>query len=160
MQPVKTFSVGFEGNNECTISRITAAKLQTEHHEQLITEDDYFNVVNDCIQFQEDPVADPSAIALYIVAKMAARHVRVVLSGECADELFGGYRIYQEPLALAPLRWMPSVEENTACTGGKMPAFHGKNYLLRATTPLEDRFVGNAKLLQTRSMTLLTKSAS
>lgn len=147
LQPVKTFSVGFEGNNECTISRITAAELQTEHDEQLITEDDYFNVVNDCIQFQEDPVADPSAIALYIVAKMAARHVRVVLSGEGADELFGGYRIYKEPLALAPLRWMPPPLKKTLHTlVRKMPGFHGKNYLLRATMPLEDRFVGNAKL--------------
>lgn len=147
LQPIKTFSVGFEGNNECEISRLTAAELQTEHYEQLISEEEYFNVLDDCIWFQDDPVADPSAIALYLVAKMAAEHVKVVLSGEGADELFGGYRIYQEPLALSPLKWMPKpFKESLHKIVSKMPGFQGKNYLLRATTPLEDRFVGNAKL--------------
>lgn len=147
LQPIKTFSVGFEGNNECSIARLTATELQTEHYEWLISEEEYFNVVNGCIWFQDDPVADPSAIALYIVAKMAAQHVKVVLSGEGADELFGGYRIYQEPIALSPLQWMPQpFKETLHKLVGKMPGFQGKNYLLRATTPLEDRFIGNAKL--------------
>jgi len=147
LQPIKTFSVGFEGNNECSIARLTATELQTQHYEWLISEEEYFNVVNGCIRFQDDPVADPSAIALYLVAKMAAQHVKVVLSGEGADELFGGYRIYQEPIALSPLQWMPQpFKETLHKLVGKMPCFQGKNYLLRATTPLEDRFVGNAKL--------------
>jgi len=147
LQPIKTFSVGFEGNNECEISRLTAAELQTEHYEKLISEEEYFNVTGDCIWHQDDPVADPSAIALYLVAKMAAEHVKVVLSGEGADELFGGYLIYREPLALKPLEWMPGfIKDSLRKAVAKMPAFHGKNYLLRATTPLEERFIGNAKI--------------
>ncbi len=148
LQPIKTFTVGFEGdNNECNIARTTAARLGTEHYERVIGEEEYFGVIGDCIRFQDDPVADPSAIALYMAAEMAARHVKVVLSGEGADELFGGYRIYQEPIALRPLQWMPDpLKKAVHKLAKEMPAFRGKNYLLRATTPLEKRFVGNAKL--------------
>jgi asparagine synthase (glutamine-hydrolysing) len=149
IEPIRTFSVGFEGpNNETVIARETAAALGTEHYSKVITEKEFFDAVPTAVWHQDEPVADPSAIALYHVAELASEHVTVVLSGEGADELFGGYRIYREPQALRALDWMPP---------GMMRAFHrlfsalpagmkGRNYLLRGTTPLEERFLGNAKI--------------
>ncbi|PYI54008.1 asparagine synthase (glutamine-hydrolyzing) [Paenibacillus flagellatus] len=149
IEPIRTFSVGFEGpNNETVIAKETAAALGTQHFAKIITERDYFDTVPKAVWHQDEPVADPSAIALYHVAQLARQHVTVVLSGEGADELFGGYRIYREPLALRPLAWLPlPLKRLLHGIARLLPGgMTGRNYLLRATTPLEERFLGNAKL--------------
>lgn len=159
LKKTHTFSVGFEGaNNELNYSRETARLLQTEHHEWQISEQDYFGVLRDCVWHQDDPVADPSAVALFLVSQMASEYVKVVLSGEGADELFGGYRIYQEPLALKYLSWLPAKLKqslNQALQNSR--PFYGKNYLQRATTPLEQRFIGNAKIFTTDAQQVLAE---
>jgi asparagine synthase (glutamine-hydrolysing) len=146
--PVKTFSVGFEGEqNETEIARRTAEALGVPHYSQVIGEQDYFDSIPKAVWHQDDPVADPSAVALFHLSKLASEHVKVVLSGEGADELFGGYRIYREPRALAPFAWMPlPVKRWMNRTAARLPQFRGKNYLLRGTTPLEERYIGNAKI--------------
>ncbi|MBU9721440.1 MULTISPECIES: asparagine synthase (glutamine-hydrolyzing) [Bacillaceae] len=143
-----TFSVGFEGEqNECTVSRKTAEILDTYHHEWIIKEDEYFEAVNSSVWAQDDPVADPSAVALNLLSQLASEHVKVVLSGEGADELFGGYRIYQEPFAIRHIQLMPEIVKNILHQTIKhFPKFYGKNYIIRATTPIEKRFIGNAKI--------------
>ncbi|WP_135556112.1 asparagine synthase (glutamine-hydrolyzing) [Paenibacillus cymbidii] len=149
IEPLRTFSVGFMGpNNETTIARQTAAALGTEHYGKLITTGEFFGALPKAIWHQDEPVADPSAIALYHVAKLASEHVTVVLSGEGADELFGGYRIYREPGALRPLAWLPpALQRFLHAVAQWLPErTPGRNYLLRASTPLERRFLGNAKI--------------
>lgn len=149
IEPIRTFSVGFEGaNNETVIARETAAALGTEHYSKVITEKEYFDSVSKAVWHQDEPVADPSAIALYHVAELASEHVTVVLSGEGADELFGGYRIYREPQALRAMEWMPlPMKRMLHGLFAKLPeGMKGRNYLLRGTTPLEERFLGNAKI--------------
>lgn len=149
IEPIRTFSVGFEGpNNETIIAKETAAALGTNHHAKIITERDFFESVPKAVWHQDEPVADPSAIALYHVSQLAREHVTVVLSGEGADELFGGYRIYREPLALRPLGWLPLPLMRLLNRAARLlpGGLTGRNYLLRATTPLEERFLGNAKL--------------
>lgn len=94
--PLKTFSIGFEGKqNECDVARRTAEILGTDHHESIVSESEFFGAVSEVVWYQDDPVADPAAVPLFLLSKMASKHVKVVLSGEGADELFGGYRIYQ-----------------------------------------------------------------
>jgi asparagine synthase (glutamine-hydrolysing) len=149
IEPIRTFSVGFEGpNNETTIAKQTAEALGTEHYAKMITKDDFFSTLPKAIWHQDEPVADPSAIALYHVAALAREHVTVVLSGEGADELFGGYRIYREPMSLGPIERLPaSVKRMLNRFARMLPAgITGKNYLLRGTTPIEQRFLGNAKI--------------
>lgn len=157
--PLKTFSVGFQGkHNECLIAKETAKVLGTDHRERIIEEQDYFNAVEECIWFQDEPVADPSAVALYLLSQLASQHVKVVLSGEGADECFGGYRLYQEPLALSALQWMPqSLKDTLHRSVRPLPHFYGKNYILRATTPLEKRFIGNAKIFTDDIANLITE---
>jgi asparagine synthase (glutamine-hydrolysing) len=149
IEPIRTFSVGFAGpNNETGVAAQTAEALGTEHYAKLITQGDFFAALPKAIWHQDEPVADPSAIALYHVAQLAREHVTVVLSGEGADELFGGYRIYREPLALRPLSWMPLPAKRLLHRLAQLlPAgLTGRNYILRGTTPLEERFIGNAKI--------------
>ncbi len=149
VEPIRTFSVGFEGpNNETLIAAETARALNTDHFAKVIDRKDFFDAIPRAIWHQDEPVADPSAIALYHVAGLAAEQVTVVLSGEGADEIFGGYRIYCEPGSLKPLEWLPlPLKKGLNRLLRRLPLqFKGKNYLLRATTALEQRFLGNAKI--------------
>jgi asparagine synthase (glutamine-hydrolysing) len=149
IEPIRTFSVGFEGpNDETGIAGQTAKALDTEHYSKVITKADFFDALPRAVWHQDEPVADPSAIALWHVAELARKHVTVVLSGEGADELFGGYGIYREPGALAPITRLPrSVQRILHAIARTIPSgVYGRNYLLRGTTPLEERFIGNAKI--------------
>ena len=94
----------------------------------------------------DEPLADPSAIALYFVSQTAAKHVKVSMSGEGADEFFGGYNIYREPFALAPMQTIPkAVRKAMAKVVSAVPfRFKGKNYMIRASKDVEERFIGNA----------------
>lgn len=98
----------------------------------------------------DDPLADPAAIPLYFVAKEAKKHVTVALSGEGADELFGGYNIYREPLSLKPFERIPSgLKKMLLHVAAVMPeGMRGKSLLERGCTPLQDRYIGNAKIFE------------
>jgi asparagine synthase (glutamine-hydrolysing) len=96
----------------------------------------------------DDPVADPALVPLYFVAKKAAEHVTVVLSGEGADEFFGGYTIYREPLSLASINNLPDpVQRGLRKVAQVIPqGVKGKSFLERGTTPIEERYYGNARM--------------
>lgn len=145
LDPLKTFTVGFETVSEHAQAREVSDRLGTDHHEIVVSLDDYLAVLPDIAWFFDEPVADPSAVSLYFVAREARDHVTVVLSGEGADELFGGYRIYREPLALDHIRRLPRPLRHLAARLGRVrPDFPGRNYLKRATTHFTDRYIGNA----------------
>jgi len=158
---VKTFSVGFEGaNNETLIASRTAQALGTEHHSRIINEEEYFSAISQAVWHLDEPLADPSAIALYHLTKLASEHVKVVLSGEGADELFGGYRIYGEPAAVAPIASLPqSLRSALKFVAKQLPSgMKGRGYLLRGTTPLEQRFYGNAYIFSNEMKLKLLQS--
>jgi asparagine synthase (glutamine-hydrolysing) len=96
----------------------------------------------------DDPVADPSLVPLYFVAKKAAEHVTVVLSGEGADEFFGGYTIYREPLSLNAVRSLPDpMQRGLRAVSKVIPeGVKGKSFLERGTTRIEERYYGNARM--------------
>lgn len=157
-EPTKSFSVGFEGaRNETEIAKETAAVIGTEHYDRVISEEAYFASLAKAVWHQEDPVADPSAIALYHLSQLAKEHVSIVLSGEGADELFGGYLIYREPTALRPFEYIPAPIKQLLRSAAKvMPErLPGRNYILRGTTPLEQRFLGNAKIFSEEMKALI-----
>jgi|CXWL01.1.fsa_nt_gi asparagine synthase (glutamine-hydrolysing) len=95
-QPVQTFSIGFSECefNELDHARKVAKRFGTDHHE-LILQPDVVDVLEDIAWFLDEPFGDSSAIPTYLVSKMAAEHVTVVLSGDGGDELFGGYEKYR-----------------------------------------------------------------
>ena len=141
--PLKTFTIGFEELDEFDAAREVADRIGTDHHEITMMADDFVGALPDIARHFDEPVGDPSAFPLYLLAKAAREHVSVVLSGEGADELLGGYRIYLEPFAVDRLRRLPRpVRALAARLGRSKVAFRGVNYLLRASTALEDRYFG------------------
>lgn len=98
----------------------------------------------------DDPLADPACVPLYFVAREARKHVTVVLSGEGSDELFGGYNIYREPDSLKMFDSIPApAKDLLARVADVMPeGVRGKSFLERGTTPLRDRYIGNAKMFE------------
>jgi asparagine synthase (glutamine-hydrolysing) len=147
-EPVKTFSVGSDipGYSELEYARRTAEYLGTEHHELVVTAQRYMDELPRLIWHQDEPVADPSAILLYFVAQLASEHVTVVLSGEGADEFFGGYNIYREPQSLRMFSHMPKwMRHSLRYVAERLPdQVKGKNFLIRGSKTVEERFFGNA----------------
>jgi asparagine synthase (glutamine-hydrolysing) len=150
LDKVKTFTIGFDEVSEHETAREVSDSLHTDHHEIKVSFDEYLNELPQIAWHFDEPVADPSAVALYFLAREARKHVKVVLSGEGADELFGGYNIYREPFALRPItalpHWMQAGIVRPIVRGLlAMPFnFFGKNYLRRAITPFNERYIGNA----------------
>jgi asparagine synthase (glutamine-hydrolysing) len=95
-EPVKTFSIGFheEDFSELPYARAVAAALGTEHHDRVL-EPDVLGILDDLVFYLDEPFGDSSSIPTYMVSKLAAEHVKVVLSGDGGDELFAGYDRYQ-----------------------------------------------------------------
>lgn len=146
---IKTFSVGFdvEGYNELTVAKKTAKYLGVENISINVSEQDYIKALPSVAYYMDDPLADPSCVGIYLLAEEARKHVKVVLSGEGADELFGGYNIYKEYYSLKIFSYLPeSIKCEVNKLAKKLPDIRGKNYLLRGTTKLKDRYIGNAKI--------------
>lgn len=97
-EPVKTFSVGYSGPgaeySELPYARLVAQQYQTDHHEVLVTAQDFIDLTPKVIWHLDQPIADQAAVATYMVAELASRHVKMVLTGEGGDELFAGYARY------------------------------------------------------------------
>ncbi|MCI5900735.1 MAG: asparagine synthase (glutamine-hydrolyzing) [Hominisplanchenecus sp.] len=145
-----TFTVGFAEDNgrysEIERAREIADFAGSTCHEKLITAEEYWDAVPKVQYYMDEPLADPSAVALWFVDQLAASKLKVVMSGEGADELFGGYVIYHEPVSLRPFRVLSDKTKKKIKTKleNSSRSFKGKNYILRGCTPVEERFIGNA----------------
>ena len=97
-KPEKTFTVGYDNQkyNESTYAKDLADKLGIENITQIVSQDEYIKNFPRLMYHMDEPLADPSTIALYSVTELASKHVKILTSGEGADELFGGYNTYQE----------------------------------------------------------------
>src|SRR5262249_38486124 len=99
--PIKTFSVAFNeaGANEFEYARIVSRAYGTEHHEVIVTPEEFFDVLPRMVWHEDDPLAYLDSVPLYFVAEPAARHVKVVLTGEGSDELLAGYARYRKTVS-------------------------------------------------------------
>ncbi len=160
----KTFTVGFasdDGNryNEIEYAKAFADTIGVENISKVITPAEYWGAFSKIQYYMDEPLADPAAIALYFVSQLASKYVKVVMSGEGADELFGGYRIYQEPLTLTLYDRLPfSVRRLVSKICEHLPQKHGINYLVRRGKTIEERFIGNASIFSKKERDRLLKS--
>ena len=158
----KSFTVGFNYNkyNEIDYAKELAEEIGQDHYFKRIEDDEFWEIVPKVQYYMDQPHADPSCVALYYVCKIASEHVKVVLSGEGADELFGGYRIYHEPYSLRYSKFLPRfVWKGIAGILNAIPKeFPGKSYANRASKTLEERFIGNANIFSDKEKRKILKN--
>lgn len=160
----KTFTVGFESPdgdryNEISFAKDFADTIKVENISKVITPEEYWSTFPEIQYHMDEPLADPAAIALYFVSRLASEHVKVVMSGEGADELFGGYRIYQEPITLTAYDKLPfAVRRVISKICEHLPKIHGINYLIRRGKTIEERFIGNANIFSVKERNSILKS--
>ncbi len=158
----KTFTVGFdfgEKYNEISWAKRLSEKIGVDHHYKIITSEEFWGNIKKVQYHMDQPLADPSCIALYFVSKLASEHVKVVLSGEGADELFGGYTIYNEPRVFKNYRKLPqSVRTWLRKTVQKSKkSFRGQSFITRGEYPTNESFIGNAKMFSMEDKQRLLK---
>nr|WP_206426133.1 asparagine synthase (glutamine-hydrolyzing) [Nakamurella antarctica] len=159
-----TFTTGFEykGFSEVDVAAETAAAIGVRHVVKTVSAAELMQTLPLIIWYLDDPVADPALVPLYFVAREARKHVKVVLSGEGADELFGGYNIYREPQSLGPITGLPrGLRKGLASMGRALPeGFRGKDMLRRGALDLPDRYYGNARIFREDQLSGLLKTYS
>ncbi|MDQ6658903.1 MAG: asparagine synthase (glutamine-hydrolyzing) [Actinomycetota bacterium] len=159
-----TFTTGFDrdGYSEVDVAAESAKAIGVEHIVRVVTEEELTSTLPLIVWYLDDPVADPALVPLYFVANEARKHVKVVLSGEGADELFGGYNIYREPASLRRLTGLPGVlRKGLAAVGNVLPqGFRGKDMLRRGALDLEQRYYGNARIFREEQLAGLLKTYS
>ena len=146
----KTFTVGFdyETYNEIPYAEALSGEVGIRNYSKIISTREYWKEFPKIQYYMDEPLADASAAALYFVDREASRHVKVILSGEGADELFGGYVIYHEPFSLNAYQKIPAGVRRAAAAAVSVLPGHpkGKGFIMRGAKPVEERFIGNANV--------------
>ncbi|MFA6730292.1 MAG: asparagine synthase (glutamine-hydrolyzing) [Eubacteriales bacterium] len=145
---IKAFSVGFDvpGFSELEDAGRIASGLNIEHIKLKCDINDFVENYEKVIYHLDSPVADPSVVAIYLISREAAKHVKVVLTGEGSDEIFGGYRVYDTARTGYFASRLPKTVRGVflSLVSSIPDSVRGKNYLKRVFTPIEERFVGNS----------------
>lgn len=143
----KTFTVGFgddEKYNEIGFAKNFSKAIGKENTSKVISPEEYWNSLSMIQYHMDEPLADPSAVALYFVCNIASERLKVVLSGEGADEIFGGYNVYSDPDGTAYDKLPRFVKRGIGNIASKLPAKRGVNFFVRKGRDVEERFIGNA----------------
>jgi asparagine synthase (glutamine-hydrolysing) len=147
-----TFTTGFEreGYSEVDVAAESADAIGVKHVIRTVSAQEMMDVLPLIVWYLDDPVADPALVPLWFIAREARKHVKVVLSGEGSDELFGGYTIYREPLSLAAFEKVPgAIRRAIGKVSAQIPdGVRGKDFLRRGSLPLEQRYYGNARIFR------------
>ena len=144
-KPDKTYTVGYENKkyDETMYAKDLAEKLGIKNESKIITKEEYLENISKIMYHLDEPTSDPAAITLYFVAKLASKDLKVVLSGEGADEFFGGYNYYREEVDYKFYNKLPYYLRHVI---GKIasifPEGRGFNFLVRRGEKLENSYIG------------------
>ena len=158
----RTFTVGFgeERYSEIRDAKEFAKSINMKNDSKIIEPEEYWDCLSDAMYYMDEPVADPAAIALYFLSGEAAKKVKVVLSGEGSDELFGGYNIYCEPLQYTGFDRIPMFIRRLLGRFAEefLPrSMKGRGFLIRHGKTLEERYIGNANIFSEKEANKLLK---
>lgn len=159
-RPDKTYSVGFsnEGFDETSEAQALCEVLGLKNLSKTITADEFFDVLPAIQYYADEPNANLSTVPLYFLSKLAAQDVKVVLSGEGSDELFGGYITYHTTKPYRAYRKLPlALRKAVAKAVSKLPAFHGQGFLTSAAKDIKDTYVGQAFIFDNDEVERLLK---
>jgi len=156
----KTFTVGFgsdEKYNEIGWAKNFSKAIGKENTSKVITPDEYWGSLSKIQYHMDEPLADPSAVALYFVCNIASDKLKVVLSGEGADEIFGGYNVYSDPDGTFYDKLPRGIRRGIGSLASKLPAKRGVNFFVRKGKDVEERFIGNAYMFTPEQRKALLK---
>ena len=159
-RPDKTYTVGYEDEryDEIRYAKDLTEKLGITNRSRTIDRDDYLKALPDIIYHMDEPLADPAAIALYFVAQIASEDVKVVMSGEGADELFGGYNSYQEEVSGSRYMKIPyPLRRAASAAAGILPEMRGLNFIYRRGRKLKDYHIGLGRVFRDREALSLVR---
>lgn len=160
-KPKKTFTVGYSDRryDEISYAKDLAEQLGIENYAKEITKEAYVKAFPEILYHMDEPLADPAAIALYFVAETASEHVKVVTSGEGADELFGGYLTYREEIDQSWYQKIPyPIRRAASALAGLLPEFPGRNFVYRRGRRLEDIYIGLGRIFSDKEAMSLVKN--
>jgi len=145
---IKAFTVAFgvKEYSEIDAASEISKHLDVEHIKLVAGVEDFKNAFEKVVYHLDNPTADPSTVAIYLICQEAARHLKVVLSGEGSDELFGGYKVYGSAMPAARFYALPGfIKEIIYRFAMLLPdSVKGKAFIERGYTPIEKRYIGNA----------------
>ena len=142
----RTFSIGYaeQRYSELDAAKELARAVDIRNESCTITAQDFFDSASSIQYFMDEPLPNPSAVPLFHLARFASENVKVVMSGEGADELFGGYTYYQECLSFESYMHIPRTLRLLAGSiASAMPPFHGRRFLMRGQHTLPERYIRN-----------------
>lgn len=161
-RPHKTYTVGYENKkyDEINYAKDLADKLGIKNESKIIKKDEYLEAIPKIMYHLDEPTSDPAAISLYFVAKLASRDLKVVLSGEGADEFFGGYNYYREEVDYKFYNKIPyGIRHAIGKVAGLFPEVRGFNFLVRRGEKLENSYIGvNRNFSETMARKVLRKN--
>ena len=143
LTPLKSFSVGYDDSrwSELPASAEFARDVGIANTQRVVDADDFFGAARQVQWHMDEPLSNPSAVPLYFVAQAASEKVKVVVSGEGADELFGGYNHYRDPLAYEGYQHLPLALRRVVGSGARLlPQMKGRRFLIRGAMPYRERF--------------------
>lgn len=156
----KTFTVGFgsdEKYNEISCAKEFSKAIGKENYSKVITPEEYWGSLEKIQYHMDEPLADPSAVALFFVCNIASQQLKVALSGEGADEIFGGYNVYSDPNGTFYDKLPKFFRRGVGKVAGKLPAKRGVNFFVRKGKTVEERFIGNAYMFTPQERKKLLK---
>ena len=159
-RPDKTYTVGYSDKkyNEIEYAKELTKELGINNTSKIITKEEYLKIIPKIMYHLDEPTSDPAAVALYFVAKLASKDVKVVLSGEGADEFFGGYNTYHNEFDLSWYSKVPYFIRHTiAVICSHLPEVRGINFLVRRGMKLEDNYIGVSKVFSERETSKFMK---
>ncbi len=160
VKPMKTYTVGFEvgGFDETELADNLCKTLGMPNRAKSISADEFFDALPMVQYHSDEPHANLSAVPLYYLARLAAEDVKVVLSGEGADELFGGYDWYiQSETARRYKKWPLGLRRFLAATLGKLPQSHIRRFFRAGLERVEDTYIGQAFIMNDEEANALLK---
>ncbi|MCI8394340.1 MAG: asparagine synthase (glutamine-hydrolyzing) [Bacilli bacterium] len=158
-KPENTYTVGYENNkySEIELAKDLAKKLKIKNKNKIITKEEYLKAIPDIMYYMDEPSSDPAAVALYFVSKLASKDVKVVLSGEGADEFFGGYNFYH-----FDFKWynkIPFCIRHAIASFCKLfPEIRGVNFFIRRGEKVEDYYIGVNRVFGTKEKKKVLKN--
>lgn len=159
-RPDKTYTVGYNNDkyNEIAYAKDLTNELGITNVSKRITKEEWLEAIPKFLYHMDEPSSDPSAISLYFVAQLASKDVKVVLSGEGADEFFGGYNYYREEVDMGFYNKIPyCIRHLLAVIFGALPEFKGRNFIVRRGNKIEDEYVGVNKIFSEKERKKILK---